>query len=620
LKLTEKRDNLSEYRGYLDSLKATQKSLKEKVSSYELLKEKVKGKTEQLIKVSTNINSYNKHLERIHEVERKLSELNPFTFDTEEIKREIEERKKMFLKYQYIILNHHEYHVNKQNIANTPKILSALNQKWESAKFLKEKRNRILKKIDSSILESDSGVLVNLLSNVKGISEYLKHNHHDNVCPVCSSVIKDGLEKSVIQNLTNYNIEFDKSSKYAEKLLQLKSKITSNIRILESRIKKCDIDISAAKRLYDLSEKNIKVIENNSLFDINIMSEDLAKLKEVQNVYNTDLNNFNKIFELLFDLNQLRSDNRFFGNKNNTFSSLEDVDKRIGRLNRANRRIENRLFIIKKEISSDSTINYLDELLRKFIDFVKKFDIQPDKSFVNIETEISNRIFKEENKINIISQVNNAMDVINQNSHIQNQINSLLEEKQTISNFVDVLSVKIDSLSQYINNVFGDFGDSAKDFLNSYNSPIQKYFRYLNPLPNRSSIRFEGEGENLYIKVLFDENDEVSDITSPKNVLSSGQLNVLAISVFLAINASQKIHELDFIAIDDPIQNMDNINQFSICDVLGSIKKQLIFSTHDFDFLKLFIKKNEHQRGKIQVYNLNSPYLINERVEHILLE
>ncbi|WP_186306583.1 hypothetical protein [Siminovitchia fortis] len=58
--------------------------------------------------------------------------------------------------------------------------------------------------------------------------------------------------------------------------------------------------------------------------------------------------------------------------------------------------------------------------------------------------------------------------------------------------------------------------------------------------------------------------------------------------------------------IDDPIQNMDDVNQFSVCDVLSTIEKQLIFTTHDWDFLKLYLKKNEHKSDSIQVFLLEN--------------
>src|SRR5699024_10817916 len=99
--------------------------------------------------------------------------------------------------------------------------------------------------------------------------------------------------------------------------------------------------------------------------------------------------------------------------------------------------------------------------------------------------------------------------------------------------------------------------------------------------------------------------------------LSSAQLNTLAISIFLVANDSQDVGVFDFVAIDDPIQNMDDINQYTMCDILGDIKKQLLFSTHDLEFLKLFIKKNEYKKQDIRVYFLEAQNLQEGRVKEV---
>ncbi len=137
------------------------------------------------------------------------------------------------------------------------------------------------------------------------------------------------------------------------------------------------------------------------------------------------------------------------------------------------------------------------------------------------------------------------------------------------------------------------------------------FYRYLNPVPSKfNQLKFEViDDERLYIKVSdlsYSKNQKNEFIEDASMILSSGQLNVLALAIFIATNKAQRSTDFDFIAIDDPIQNMDDVNRFSICDVLSNLDRQLIFSTHDQDFLNLFIKKNEYQTQDLSLFILDA--------------
>lgn len=80
--------------------------------------------------------------------------------------------------------------------------------------------------------------------------------------------------------------------------------------------------------------------------------------------------------------------------------------------------------------------------------------------------------------------------------------------------------------------------------------------------------------------------------------LSSGQLAVVALAFCLAINKTFEISpNLKFLAIDDPVQEMDALNIHSFVDLVRSELSedyQLIFSTHDDDnalFMKYKLEK-----------------------------
>jgi hypothetical protein len=49
--------------------------------------------------------------------------------------------------------------------------------------------------------------------------------------------------------------------------------------------------------------------------------------------------------------------------------------------------------------------------------------------------------------------------------------------------------------------------------------------------------------------------------------LSSSQLNVLAVSAFLALNPGVETLPLNAVALDDPLQSLDDVNLLSLIDL-----------------------------------------------------
>lgn len=79
--------------------------------------------------------------------------------------------------------------------------------------------------------------------------------------------------------------------------------------------------------------------------------------------------------------------------------------------------------------------------------------------------------------------------------------------------------------------------------------------------------------------------DEVASVNGsvPGHVLSSSQLNVLAVVTFMAMNLSAGLLPLDLAALDDPLQSLDNVNLLGLADLLRRTRssRQLMVSTHD---------------------------------------
>ena len=75
-------------------------------------------------------------------------------------------------------------------------------------------------------------------------------------------------------------------------------------------------------------------------------------------------------------------------------------------------------------------------------------------------------------------------------------------------------------------------------------------------------------------------------------VLSAAQLNALAVSLFLSLNLEER-SGLGVALLDDPVQNMDDLNVLSLIDVLRALRtrRQIVLTTHDVVLAQLLQSK-----------------------------
>ncbi len=89
--------------------------------------------------------------------------------------------------------------------------------------------------------------------------------------------------------------------------------------------------------------------------------------------------------------------------------------------------------------------------------------------------------------------------------------------------------------------------------------------------------------------------DPVTEVESdsPALVLSSSQMNALAVCTFLSLNLGVSHPALEAVILDDPLQSLDDINLLGLIDLLRRSKdqRQLFVSTHDPRFGDLLARK-----------------------------
>ncbi|MHC2068137.1 AAA family ATPase [Bremerella sp. T1] len=124
---------------------------------------------------------------------------------------------------------------------------------------------------------------------------------------------------------------------------------------------------------------------------------------------------------------------------------------------------------------------------------------------------------------------------------------------------------------------------------------LQRIYARIDPHPAFRAISFVtslSRGKGRLNAVIKDEEAVVSS-EKPSSVLSSSQLNALAVSLFLSFNLTLPSIPVQAAVLDDPIQSLDEINLLGLVDLLRRTKdeRQLLVSTHDSRFGELLARK-----------------------------
>lgn len=124
---------------------------------------------------------------------------------------------------------------------------------------------------------------------------------------------------------------------------------------------------------------------------------------------------------------------------------------------------------------------------------------------------------------------------------------------------------------------------------------LQRIYAQVDPHPSFRAVTFltrTVRGRGRLWTSLGDRTADVS-VQEPSMVLSSSQLNVLAVSTFLSLNLAIATLPLQVVALDDPLQSLDTVNLLGLADLLRRVRtsRQVIVSTHDERLAGLLARK-----------------------------
>lgn len=181
-------------------------------------------------------------------------------------------------------------------------------------------------------------------------------------------------------------------------------------------------------------------------------------------------------------------------------------------------------------------------------------------------------------------------------SELENNIQSIKKKNKDLEELI----VKIDKVRTSCINYIQK---GISDYFNR--EVINQIYKRIEPHPKLKEIDFRAEiGSNGPRLVITTKG--VEDEVDPTLFLSAGQVNVLSLSIFLAKAFEYGKDTISTIFMDDPIQNLSDINTLSFIDILRTLTnehdKQIVISTHDEKFFRLL-------QNKLPEENCNSKYI-----------
>lgn len=182
---------------------------------------------------------------------------------------------------------------------------------------------------------------------------------------------------------------------------------------------------------------------------------------------------------------------------------------------------------------------------------------------------------------------NRRKELVDQNGQITQKLEQLEQAKTSIDDEIKQVRKFRDAANQVKKDVIEEVFNESLNRLWG-----QLFGRMVKSEPFRLSLS-ELKIVARKLKVHFEASSDGNRFGQPGAVLSSGNLNTAALSLFLTLNLIEQSRH-DVLVLDDPVQNMDDMHVIHLAEVLKSVVResgrQIIVAVHErplFEYLSL---------------------------------
>jgi DNA repair exonuclease SbcCD ATPase subunit len=180
-------------------------------------------------------------------------------------------------------------------------------------------------------------------------------------------------------------------------------------------------------------------------------------------------------------------------------------------------------------------------------------------------------------------------------TELEEEISRLRVELQNAIESVNSRKETGELANQILDSMRESSSDVVEHQLHQIEPILQRVYARIDPHPTFRAVRLLSKIVRGHGHLLTTIEDPLSEVSthSPSTVLSSSQMNALAVAVFLSFNLGLPFLPLDTAILDDPLQSLDDVNLLGLVDLLRRVRsrRQLFVSTHDGRFGSLLARK-----------------------------
>ncbi|WP_035845621.1 AAA family ATPase [Crocinitomix catalasitica] len=432
----------------------------------------------------------------------------------------------------------------------------------------------ISKKID--LTQNEKNILVNKINDINNTTKILEYELKN-----CTDFFRDTFNETIVINKINVDTLKKNIHQDILKLKEKESRFKKIIKTKEDVLLKKETTLLINESILSKNKNSIESIQNQERY------QKIIKIADELNISDSQLEK--SIIE-----NKLKLDTKELSDKSESFSliskELNSIEKNIK---------EDKLQIDESNI--EGIINDTESLIKKCKENIDEFESKFRKHITSKE------ITEEAINVHQLENQNNLDDLLIIKSDLNKfSIDLELIKENIKSNELEKEIKRLETLLPRLQNSYNKIDATRKECMNYVATGINNYFnkevinevyRRIEPHPKLTKIEFttdfNDKGEPRLLIKTGTENDDEG--VNPVLFLSAGQVNVLSLSIFLAKAFEYGNKTIETIFMDDPIQNLSDINVLSFIDLLRTListhDKQIVISTHDEKFFRLLQNK-----------------------------